>query len=256
MAGRDGRDEQQLNPQGGRVRPSAPAPSDACGIVPAMATMERRSWDRYSPLAGVAAVILWVIGVVISESGDAPTDDESAQGVLNYFTEDESQIMAGEITFAIGVLFFIWFLGSLRSHLFAHEPSGHYTALAYGSGLLASVAMLIGAAVLIQPSFLDDGDLSAEAAQALAQVSDAMFGVVELTLVVTLLATAIVILRTRALPRWLGWASLALAVLLLIIPIGWIGVIFGVPLWTLATSVLLFMRQPGTAEAAPGPARV
>jgi hypothetical protein len=221
--------------------------------VPGMATAQRTTWNRYSPLAGVAAVILWIIGVFIAESGDASRDDETALSTLRWFVTDESEITAGEITFAFGVLLFIWFLGAVRTALLAREPSGHLTAIFYGAGILAAGAMLIQAAVLIQPSFMDEGTLTPQAAQTLAIISDAMFGVIELTLAVALSAAGLVILATRVLPAWLGWATVALALLLLIVPIGWIGVIFGVPLWILVVAVLLFMRPVGEPVAARPP---
>ena len=36
--------------------------------------------------------------------------------------------------------------------------------------------------------------------------------------------------------RWLGWVSLAVAVLLLIVPVGWAALLFLVPLWLAAVS--------------------
>jgi hypothetical protein len=63
------------------------------------------------------------------------------------------------------------------------------------------------------------------------------------------LAVGLLILRTRVLGVWLGWVSLAIALLLAIIPIGWAGVVWAFPLWTLVTSIVLFRR--GSAAAAP-----
>ena len=64
-------------------------------------------------------------------------------------------------------------------------------------------------------------------------------------------ATALVILRYGALPRWFAWLSLALALILVIFPIGWLGVIAGLPLWTLiAQSALL---RPAGEPATAGP---
>lgn len=69
-------------------------------------------------------------------------------------------------------------------------------------------------------------------------------------------ATALVVLRTEALPRWLGWLSLAFALWLLIPPLGpdggtpenpaaWSGLtaLLGVPLWTALTAVLVIRRE-------------
>ena len=44
-------------------------------------------------------------------------------------------------------------------------------------------------------------------------------------------------------PRWLAWVSLLLALWLVIGPIGWLALLFGLPLWTLLVSVLLLRRD-------------
>jgi hypothetical protein len=211
--------------------------------------------ERYAPLTGVVAVVFWVIGVLISESGAARPDDERAENILAWYGDNENTIITGELILVLGVLFFIWFLGSLRSRLLAAEDgTGRVTSIAFGSGMLAALALIIQAAALIQPTFADEGELSGEAAQAMSILSDAMFGVAEVTLIPMLVATAVVMLRHGPLPRWLAWVSLLLALILAIIPIGWIGVIFGVPLWVLVTSVLLWMGQAEEPAAAPPPA--
>lgn len=53
--------------------------------------------------------------------------------------------------------------------------------------------------------------------------------------------------------RWFAWFSLALALILAIVPIGWLGVILGLPLWTLIASVLLWMLQADEPVAARPP---
>jgi protein-S-isoprenylcysteine O-methyltransferase Ste14 len=217
-----------------------------------MAAAARPAIERFSPLAGVVAVILWVAGVFIAESGET-RDEETPEALLTWFTENETEIAAGEITFAFGVLFFLWFLGTVRAALAVREPTQHLTAIFYGAGLLAGLSMIVQAALLVQPYFMEDDTLSADTAQALSTISDALFGAVELTLAVSVLAAGLAFLRTGVLPKWLGWASLVLAVILLIIPIGWAGVIFLMPLWVLVSSVLLFLRP---ADGPVGPSAV
>ena len=71
--------------------------------------------------------------------------------------------------------------------------------------------------------------------------------------IVLLLATAVVSLSARALPRWWALVSILLAVVLVIGPIGWAGLIFGLPVWTIVTSLLLLTRRaPTEAPAAAG----
>lgn len=58
-----------------------------------------------------------------------------------------------------------------------------------------------------------------------------------------LAATGLATLRFGPLPRWLGWFSLALALLLAIPTLGFLGLVAGLPIWTVLVAVLLF-RQP------------
>jgi len=53
--------------------------------------------------------------------------------------------------------------------------------------------------------------------------------------------------RTRILPRW--WAAFGglVAAVLVVGPIGWLGLIFGVPIWTLGTSLFVLLRSPERA---------
>ena len=59
-----------------------------------------------------------------------------------------------------------------------------------------------------------------------------------------LAATGMVALRTAVLPTWLGWASLVVALLMLTVlgPIGFIAIVIGLPLWVLVVSILLWRR--------------
>jgi type IV secretory pathway TrbD component len=52
------------------------------------------------------------------------------------------------------------------------------------------------------------------------------------------------------LPRWWAAFSGLVAVVLLIGPIGWLGLIFGVPIWTLGTSLFVLLGSRVRAQAA------
>ena len=74
-------------------------------------------------------------------------------------------------------------------------------------------------------------------------MGDAFFIAAELMLAGFFSAVGLAAVRGRALPMWLGWISLALAVVALILPIGWAVVVFAFPLWILLVSALLWMRR-------------
>ena len=212
--------------------------------------MNPARWERFAPLTGIVAVVLWILGVSIEESADY-SDQDTPQEILAVFQEDANTLIAGGIVFAFGVVFFIWFLGSLRAALYTAEGGvGRLTSIAYGSGMLAALCLLLQVAPTVQGAF-DEDDLSADAAQSLQSMGEAFFGGTELTLIAMFVAVGLLILRTRVLGLWLGWVSLAIALLLAIIPIGWAGVVWAFPLWTIVTSVLLYLRSPAAPVAAP-----
>jgi hypothetical protein len=198
-------------------------------------------WERFAPLSGIVAVVLWVIGTIVAESTDISEKDTGLE-VLAVFRDDTNTIIAGGLIFAFGVVFFIWFLGSLRARLWHAEGGlGRLTAIAYGSGMLAALCLLFQVAPFVQGAF-DEEDLGPGAAQSLQVISEAFFGGTEITLIPMFLAVGLLTLRTRVFPVWLGWVSLVIALVLVIIPIGWAGVVFLFPLWTIVTSVMLFIK--------------
>jgi hypothetical protein len=211
--------------------------------------------ERFAPLTGVVAVVLWIVGVIVEESAGL-TDKERPEEILAVLQSDANTIITAGVIFAFGVVFFIWFLGSLRSTLFAAEGGvGRLSSIAYGSGMLAALTLILQIAPSVQGAF-DEGELSPEAAQALQSVGEAAFAGTEFTLLAMFAAVGLIILRTRVFGAWLGWVSLAIALLLAIVPIGWAGVVWAFPLWTLVVSVLLFRRgsAPPAAAAATPPA--
>ncbi|MGH3080850.1 MAG: hypothetical protein ACRDNH_06915 [Gaiellaceae bacterium] len=202
-------------------------------------------WERFAPLTGIVAVVLWVVGVIVEESTDY-SDKDTPQEILAVFQEDTNTLIAAGVIFAFGAVFFIWFLGSLRAALYSAEDGvGRLSSIIYGSGMLAALCLLLQVAPTLQGAVEED-DLSADTAQSLQSMGEAFFVGTELTLLAMFVAFGLLVLRTRVLPVWLGWVSLAVALLLAIIPIGWAGVVWAFPLWTIVTSVLLYLRAPAT----------
>lgn len=198
-------------------------------------------WLRYSALAGVVAVVLWVIGGAILDRA-SPAEGSSAEQILANYQDESTMILAGGFIFALGSLFFLWFLGGMRARLLRAEGGdGLLTNLVFGSGIAFSVFVL-GLPLPDMSGALAEG-LTAPAAQAFWNMGSIFFIGAEFMAVALTVATGIHVLATRILPRWVGFVSLALALVLLIPQIGWAGLLFGVPLWTLLLSVLLFMGR-------------
>jgi len=196
--------------------------------------------ERLSSLAGLGAVALWLAGAVVAW-GVVPglPDDASDARTLAWANAHESGIVAGGWLWVVGCLLFVWFLGVLRARLVVAEGgAGTFSAIAFAGGLATAVFGLLIQAGDVALA-LDASDVSPATAGALHHLTDVFFGGAELCAALLLAAVAAVGLATRVIPRWFSFASVALAVILLILPIGWLGLIFGVPLWTLVAAALL-----------------
>jgi hypothetical protein len=201
-------------------------------------------WERWAILSGALAVPFWIAGIALIST--KVKGDKGPEILANYQKHSDGTLAAG-LLWSIGILLFIWFLGSLRSrYLTAEGGTGRLTALAYGGGLVAAtLGMLIPAAD--QVGALNKNDIDASGAAVLHNFSDGFFIAAEYTLTVFFFASAILALRYAALPKWLGWFSVLIGIVLLIGPIGWAAFIFATPIWILIVSVWLFMRTPAAA---------
>jgi hypothetical protein len=211
-------------------------------------------WERRATLAGALAVPFWLAGIILFS-----TKAKGSEGpkILASYHQHSDGILLGGFLWSLGILLFIWFLGSLRSHYLAAEGgAGRLTALAYSGGLLAATLGLLipgpDSAGALEKKHLD-----ASGAAVLHNLPDAFFIGAEYVLAILFFASGILALRHGALPKWLGWVSVLIGIVLLIGPIGWAALIFATPIWTLIVSVLLYMRtetSPALGQPAARPA--
>jgi hypothetical protein len=210
-------------------------------------------WERYAPLTGVVAVVLWIVGTFLLEKDDRP-DGKDTAAFVRWVEANDTSILAGAIIFGFGVLFFLWMLGSLRAALFAAEGgTGRLATLAFASGVAVSISLMFTYLPHAQAAF-DHANTSDTAIEALVRVGDAFFGGAALFSIPMLAASALVIFRFGALPRWLAWFGLAVALVMVIPPLAFFGVVLGLPLWTVLTSILLYRGETRPAGE-PGAAR-
>jgi hypothetical protein len=200
-------------------------------------------FERLSALAGVLAVVLWASGVAIT-GGDhiglpGGLPEEGAEETLAYFQENESTVVPASALFMVGSLSFLWFVGILRTRLVgAEDGAATFAAIAFAGGVATAIfalAMPTGGLV----ASLNADEIEASTAEALNAVETAFLIAAELSAIVLLVGGSVVALQTRVLPRWWAIVSILLAVWLLILPIGWAGLLVGLPGWTVVTSVLL-----------------
>lgn len=169
--------------------------------------------------------------------------DEGAQEVLAYFRENESTVLAGSWLFMLRSLLFLWFVGALASRL-GHGAGRDATLATIAlAGGIATAMFTLGMPIGGLVTTLGVAQLETATAQALNAVEAVFFIGAEFSAIVFLAAPATAWLRTRAVARSWSWVTIVLAVWLAIPPIGWVGLLVGLPIWTIVTSALL-LRQP------------
>jgi len=166
---------------------------------------------------------------------------------------DAPIVLVGEL---IGLLLFIPFLGYLCSVLREAEGRGGWlAATAFGAGLV-NVAIKLGS---IAPGNAADRFADGTAThRALDVMNSTAFIATMLPLSVLMAAVAVVSVRTRVLPRWLGWLAAVTAPLLLVNGM-FLDAEFGPAfllflLWVLLASVVLTVR-PGHVGSGGEPAQ-
>ena len=200
--------------------------------------MEERT---VTPLAGVLSMVMFVIGVFVIESGDIPGDDATGAEQATYYADSLNTLGLGAGLWGVGIVLLILFLDGLRTQI--NPASAKLGRLAYGYGFGAAIFLLGSIGPDLAAAIGSDGlerPLEPGAAEAAGFLGDGFFVVAELLLVGFFTAVGLAAVRGRTLPAWLGWISFALAVVALILPIGWAVVVFGLPLWVLLTSALLW----------------
>jgi hypothetical protein len=221
---------------------TAPAPTQE---APGASTRSR--FERWAPVAGIAFVVLMVVGSMLV--GNVPSPDASRAEVAHYLTDDSRQMhnIVGAYLWVIGALAFLWFLIRLRNDLRRAEGGkGTLSNLAYGAGVGFAAVWTVSAATFASVAYAVSLRNAPVTDTDLVRVLPPL-GRLELLLgggffgILVLLATAAVVLRTGVLPRWLGWLAIAAAIALLF-DVTYL-TIFPFWGWILIASVVMLVRR-------------
>jgi len=179
--------------------------------------MKPEQWWKTGGLCGVLYVVLFIVGFVLQ--GGGPSPDDSPAEIKQWFIDNDSMYMIGDIVFGIAfIFFFVPFIGLLSTYLGRHETDGagwSRVILMYGGALLAlggSVSCIQGAIAYDAVNFADDGLLKF-AIDATYYANVLILSYIAAGLVFT---TSVIILRTGAFPKWLGYLGLVDVLLCLI----------------------------------------
>ena len=197
-----------------------------------------RSKEWLVPLTGVAFILVGIIGFMIA--GEPKSADEPVGEIVDFYVDNKDSVQLGAIMAAVAGLLLIFFGAYLRKVLHA----------AAGEGEILSLVSFVGL-VVVAVGFAIDGTISfalAEAAddvdpvavQALQALWDNDFVPIILGVLAFLWATGISVIRSGALPKWVGWVMILLGIVG-VTPIGFVAAI-GAAILVLVLSIMLSLR--------------
>jgi hypothetical protein len=205
----------------------------------------QRDWSRWAPLTGLVFGVILVVAVLVGRS--TPDSDASAAHAVSSFVAHRTQDRVTVFLVVYAAIFGLFFGAALRSFLKARSNGDGLIALGF-SGM---VIFVIGAFTITGMEFAATdvpGKLSPAAEQALNVLQNDIFFALLAGAGIFLIGNGLAIVADGALPKWLGWVAVPLAVIA-VTPLGWFVALFALPIWSLIAGGLMFMR--GGTSAAP-----
>jgi hypothetical protein len=221
------------------------------------------NWERFGRAAGIGFVVFTVAAFIVG--GEPPKVSDSADDVVSYFTDDRSQVLVSSVLFAVALVLFLWFAGTVANLLLQRgEGRVAATALAAGTSWVVIQLVLTAVTAALAHSIATDGD--ATGVRALFTLSWVLDMLGALPIAATVLAVSVGLRRTQMIPQWLSWGGVVVSVLLALRSTTWARDGFWSPtgeylfillplalLWILITSIVLVRGAPASTMTQPAP---
>jgi hypothetical protein len=209
--------------------------------------MDTNNREWLVPLTGVAFFIVAIIGFIVV--GEPKSADEPVDEIVEFYVDNKDSILVGAFIGVGASVLLVFFANYLRNVLRAAGGAGETLSLVSFIGLVVvAVGFAIDQTILVALAEAAD-DIEPASVQTLQALWDNDFVPITLGVELFLWSTGIAVIRSGALPKWLGWVMIVLAVAGLT-PIGFAAAI-GTALLVVVISILLAMRARGGAAPAP-----
>ena len=201
---------------------------------------------RIAPLTGAAFVILLIATFAIS--GEPPDADERASEIVEHFTDNKDSIMVGAVVETLAAALLVFFGGYLRTVLRDRgQDAGFLPAVAMAGTLAIAIGGALDATILFTMADTAD-DIGPGSLVTLNALWHNDFLPSAMGIFIFLLATGLSVVRgAGALPKWLGWIMILLAITA-VTPVG-LAAFIGAVVVILIISILLAVRAGAVSPA-------
>jgi hypothetical protein len=202
-------------------------------------------------LTGAAAVLLIAVSILIEPSVDGPPGD--AQEVADLYLNDTNAVLLAGILGVLGAALLFWFAGAIRMLLLRDRGAeSSLPSTAFGGAIGATVSLLVGEVMVISQALRAQDELTnPDIVASFDDLATHLFGIA-MPICASALVGAVALASIRSanlLPKAVAYSSIALAVLMVIPPVAFIGnLVFLV--WLLGVSAYLGTRASASADAA------
>jgi hypothetical protein len=171
--------------------------------------MNETRWQRWAAASGFVALAFGAAAVALERPWPSTSDPAAFPAFL---ADNRGAILAQSMLFVVSAGLFMWFLGSLRSFLIEAEGgTGRLSTLAFAAGMIGYGLNVVGQAPQITLTLPSAAGMAPGSAAVLTDLGWVMLIVANIPLAVMFFAVAVVSLRTRAFPVWLGWLAVVAA---------------------------------------------
>jgi hypothetical protein len=179
------------------------------------------SWEQMGAASGLLAGVLFVISFIVfltTDPGGTPRlpNIENAQQAPAFLAAHLSEIRVELLLNGLGIVLFLWFLGTLLPRLRAAEGEPARGSTIAALGAVVGSALLLAGFALTATTALSTSPSQAETVPALYTAAALLVAFGGGVFSLFFLGVAEVILRTQAMAKWLGIVTLAPAVLCLL----------------------------------------
>ncbi len=170
--------------------------------------MNKGMCERLAAASGLASLVLFFAGWLAYGNGPTVADDPAT--ILGFFANNPDRVIWSMFFQGLGSLALIWFMAALAMAMHRADE----TLLAVAAGLAFAVALALGSAATIMRSglaFLSVGEVTADTVAVIFYLGSVIDTGQNMISAGFFLPVALAAFRTRFIPAWWGWVSVAAA---------------------------------------------